>query len=82
MVRMTPEGAVLSEEDKIELAKAKILNELETTYGYDPEKWIFVLKRAEKRIKKSSLKPESSLQKYLTAIEKLLSELEKKRKAK
>lgn len=79
---MTSEGAILSEEDKIELAKAKLLNELECTFGYDPEKWIFVLKRAEKRIKNYSFKPESSLQKYLTAIQRLLSELEKKRKGK
>jgi len=68
MVKMTHSGAIFSEEDKIELAKAKLLNDLENNFGYDPEKWITLLKRAERSIKTEPTH---------TAIQRLLAELER-----
>ena len=59
----------LSDEDKVELAKAKILMELEATWGSDFETWLRILKRAKHRIKKEP---------YQTAIRQLLAELEAK----
>ena len=57
----------LSEENKVALAKAKILSELEAVHGGDFQIWIRILKRAQKRIKKEP---------YQTAIRQLLTELE------
>ena len=59
----------LSDHDKVELAKAKILRELETTHGSDYDLWLRILKRAEKRILEEP---------HYTAIKQLIAELEAK----
>lgn len=57
----------LSDENKLALAKAKILRELEATWGPDSETWLRILKRAQHRIKGEP---------HHTAIKQLIAELE------
>lgn len=57
----------LPNRDKVQLAKAKILRELEATHGDDMALWIRILQRAEKRILKEP---------HHSAIKELLVELE------
>lgn len=57
----------LSDRDKVELSKAKILRELEVTYGDNMALWVRILRRAKKRILKEP---------HHSAIKELLAELE------